>query len=274
MAQNPFESLIKQQEQMLRDFTVRNQLIGSMKPANQLVDQFQHQLTLGTTPPLAIVSDLLARYSSLTEPIQRIANQGIDSTLLSLHNSPANDSIQQQMKNIQNNLSSFSLAFESIVIHDNYVDMPEALIPDDFEYEDTPINPAETPAAIYEKFDNTKRLSFSDALTIISFLMGLFLWLLAPFYNHAVDRTLSKEEVGKTDSSMTEEQAQQIIEYLSVLTDYQQSILTVLEVSEESIQAHDSCSDGIQPHSATPDSAWYDNDQLIPTSADEPNDSK
>lgn len=256
-------------------------LANSFKPSildaqAQLLLNFQHSITeiMAISPQINLAAQMQAQRDILIAPFQEIVKRWNDSTLLAFRESLLNDSLRQQSRMMQDNFSSFASAFQGIAIYENYVTIPEVLIPSDFEYEEILNHSAETEEPACEKSTVVKRLSFSDALVLISLITSLLLWLLAPFYNHAVDCILSKEETTVPDPSMTEEQAQQILDYLSELTDYQQSILTALEVSEESVQELDSYSDDTQPHSAISDSDLPENDKLLPASADEPSNSK
>ena len=80
-----------------------------------------------------------------------------------------------------------------------------------------------------------KKLSLSDVLNIISILITVLLWY-----------------IGQLVSQPTEEQAQKIIECLSVLSSQQQTIIELMEASQES----ESSPAGIQFEVATPGSAW------------------
>lgn len=256
-------------------------LANSFKPSildvqTQLLFDFQHSITeiMVISPQINLAAQMQAKRDVLTASFQEIVKQWNDSAVLAFREPLLNDSLRQQSRMIQDNFSSFASAFQGIAISENYVTIPEVLIPNDFKYEEILNHSAEIEEPACEKSTVVKKLSFSDALVIISLITSLLLWLLTPFYNHAVDCILSKEETTVPDPSMTEEQVQQILEYLSELTDYQQSILTALEVSEESVQEPDSYSDDTQPHSAISDSDLPENDKSLPTSDDEPSNSK
>ncbi|WP_195320873.1 hypothetical protein [[Clostridium] symbiosum] len=165
--------------------------------------------------------------------------------------------------------SALIKSIQDITIQEAFVSVPELLIPNNFQYEEVSINSSKTIEPSHEIPTRIKRLSFSDALTIIGLMITLLLWLFAPFYNHIVDRAFDKVENVKNTPSITEEQAQQIMEYLSELTTYQQSILNALEASEESAPKHDSNFDDTQPRSATSDSIQVENDKFRSTAFDE-----
>lgn len=148
----------------------------------------------------------------------------------------------------------------SISIHSSYVDFPETLIPSEFQYEDISDN---LESVNNQKMDNPYRiqkLSLSDALNIINIVVVILMTMLAPFYNHVVDSSISDQEIIGTDSSITEEQAQQILEYLSELTEHQKSITAAIEASGELAPMNDSDFDDTQHHFATPDSASFVSD--------------
>ncbi|MEG2255098.1 MAG: hypothetical protein RSC33_07210, partial [Vagococcus sp.] len=182
LMRDPFASYFKQQEQILNAFTVPNQITESVRLATDMFrepfQQLDKQFASMFTPQSTVISDSLAQYAATAEPFQKIANQWNDSVFLAFQEALANNSYQQQLNSIQKSLASFSTAFESISIHNNYVDMPEVLIPDDFSYEEIKAGSCEDFSKKLEAAPVVKRLSFTDALAILVALIQLVCWII------------------------------------------------------------------------------------------------
>ena len=170
--------------------------------------------------------------------------------------------------------SSIAKSIFEIQVCKDYVNMPESFIPDDFLYEEVPDNSESVAEQDAEKSSAAKRMSLSDALNVINMIVVLLMTLIAPFWNHAVEQSISQTEDVEAITPISEDQVQQMLEYLSELTDCQEAILKALEASEELAPKQNSYSDDIQHQPATPDSLWIENDEFPPTSANEPNNSE
>lgn len=239
-----------------------------------VISEFQHpiekmneNLVNAYSPVLQAITQMQAQYESILLPLQSVVEQWNESMVAALNN----DSFQQQLNLVKDSLSSFASAFQGITIHENYVSIPEILIPDGFLYEEVSVAPSETNKL--EPIKNsfcTKKLSFSDTLSVINALISLLLWLLTPFWNQIASHVVSDND-NSTDvvAPITEDQAQQILEYLSELTNCQQAILTLLEDSDKSVQENNSYSGDTQPHSAILDSGCPEDDGMPSISADE-----
>ena len=248
----------------------RQAFIASFSAFQASLEKINAEIGESYKPIIKSVTEMQKQYEFIFAPFQLFAKQLSASMLETLNN----DSFQQQMHRLQDNLSSLTIALQGITIHEDYVAVPEVLIPKDFQYEEVPYNLETVTGHCADKSPDVKRLSLSDALNIINMVICILTMLLAPFYNYAIDGTLSEKDDTEAVSPMTEEQAQHMLEYLSELTDSQQAILNALEASGESVQRTDSCSYDIRPRSATPDSAWSEDDESSPTSADEPGSSE
>ena len=93
--------------------------------------------------------------------------------------------------------------------------MPESFIPDDFLYEEVPDNSESVAEQDAEKSSAAKRMSLSDALNVINMIVVLLMTLIAPFWNHAVEQSISQTEDVEAITPISEDQVQQMLEYLS-----------------------------------------------------------
>lgn len=224
ITRNPFDSIIKQQEKMLRVFNDQKRLVESFG-----FSQLGHESLKGVSAMLA-ESARLSHFGTdvLNGVAQQLQNDIIATCGIA-------GSISEQLTSLQN-LTPLLSAIHNITVTKNYVSFPEALIPDNFQYEEvsdpTSINSGQNE----EQDTNTKNLSLSNALALINLFTMILVFLLTPFYNHAIENTLSEKAEEKPNEPITEEQAQQMLDYLSELTNYQQAILTALETSHESVQ--------------------------------------
>jgi len=207
----------------------------------------------------AALAQSLSQPLKLSDEVSRNISQLVLSAQLTDSFSPL---IAQRCKELSHTIENpFPASFEPLLeniaqikMHESYVSIPEALIPDDFQCEEIADNSQIDVEQPTSPLPNTKKLPLSEALCIINTVMVILMWIVEPFYTHAVESILSREEIVESPPSITEEQTQQILEYLSELTDYQQSILAALEASGELIQESDSCSDDTEYHLPSPDS--------------------
>lgn len=280
-----FQSSLERMNMSLVD-SFKPSLLASSSAFQPALLEFQRSIAQTMTISLQndTATQLQAQFDALTAPVRQMQEMWNASLVSGIRDTLAiNDSVIQDLtKNFQQNLmdfsSYFSVDFSSIAksileiqVYRDYVKMPETFIPDDFLYEEVPDNLETIAEQDAEKSSTTKRLSLSDALNIINMIVVLLMTIIAPFWNHAVERSISKTEDAEAIAPISEDQAQQMLEYLSELTNCQETILKALEASEELDPEQNSYSDDIQHLSATPDSLWIENDEFPPTSANEPN---
>lgn len=204
LTKSPFETMLKKQEQMLQTFTCQNSLTEAVRLAADSFTRLHNQLALTSQitaasemqvqsdamthslqafvrklsemyePAFNSAASMQAHYDTLIAPIQEIANQWNNSALLAFHDSLANDSFQQQLNSIQKNMTLFSSVFESIAIHYDYVDMPESLIPHDYNYTEVDSGSKRKSEEILPGSINIKKLTIPDAIAVVCNLVMLF----------------------------------------------------------------------------------------------------
>lgn len=224
ITRNPFDSIIKQQEKMLRAFNDQKRLVESFG-----FSQLGHESLKGISAMLA-ESARLSHFG--TDVLNGVAQQLQNDIIATCG---ITGSISEQLTSLQN-LTPLLSAIQNITVTKNYVSFPEALIPNSFQYEEVSDHTSINSGQNEEQDTNTKNLSLSNALALINLFTMVLVFLLTPFYNHAIENTLSEKAEEKPNEPITEEQAQQMLDYLSELTNYQQAILTALETSHESVQ--------------------------------------
>jgi len=136
-----------------------------------------------------------------------------------------------------------------IQLHEDYVSIPEALIPEGFDYAEVETeDPSESsPIPI-----PCKKLSRSKALTLLTFFVTILTWLFPnPF------------QLGETSTPLTQEQGEIIIDYLSKISEYIKNDSTLN--SESVPQEVDLFPSGIQYSIASPGSADQSECEIPPT---------
>ena len=249
---------------MIKSFTTLNPLIESTdairKAFNQpIIDISQKLSVMYDGMALNSITNMLAQYSTMSEPFRQIATQLDGSALLNLQKTVANDSFQQQINSIQNSLASFSSTFNSIAIHDNYVDMPTRLIPDDFNYTEIDSGITHESEKNLPGSTNVKRLSIPDAITVICNLITLFFTIITFLQaqqssiqqqeNHEELVRLEQQQISlqKTENKLlqvqidaTEKNAEYLLELLNRLQEADEGSLAALFPTEAALSDTDS----------------------------------
>lgn len=118
-----------------------------------------------------MTSEILKQYNAITVPIQKMAKQMTDIISPTFLKSFTNENYQQQLLTMQNSLSFLASNIGTMNIHRNYVSVPESLIPDDFLYEEVIDDSEDSSDEVAKATVPIKRLSFTDTLAIITFLI-------------------------------------------------------------------------------------------------------
>lgn len=163
-------------------------LSNACKPSISVVQQnltqsllgFQQQISTITYPQFNFAVQMQAQLDALTAPVrqmQEILGASLDSGIRD--SLAVNNSILEQTKILQESMSSLASAFHGIAIHESYVSVPEILIPDNYVYEETIPKSSDRPNESSKMAIPIKRLSYSDALTIIGILIQLLCWIIS-----------------------------------------------------------------------------------------------
>lgn len=133
--------------------------------------ELQNQIVNAYKPIFDMTSEIQNQYKAITIPIQKMVEQ-ITSAINPDFLIPFTDeNLQQQLHAMQKSLSSISSSIGEMNIHSNYVSVPESLIPDDFLYEEVTNDSEDNPDEVAQAAVPVKRLSFTDTLAIITFLI-------------------------------------------------------------------------------------------------------
>lgn len=163
-------------------------LSNACKPSISVVQQnlaqpllgFQQQISTITYPQFNFAVQMQAQLDALTAPVRQMQEILGASLASGIRDSLAvNNSILEQTKILQESMSSLASAFQRISIHESYVSVPEMLIPDDYVYEEASPKSSDRSIESSKMAISIKRLSYSDALTIIGILIQLLCWIIS-----------------------------------------------------------------------------------------------
>jgi len=170
--------------------------------------------------------------------------------------------------NLSQSLSIFAEQLSSVVIHAGYVDFPESLIPDDFEYEEVEItnnngSVITTPTSI-----GTKKISITTAITLICTIITTLLTF-SSWYQTTTSTELERIATALENSNILEIKRNELLrqqvelqsktdeskEHIQVLEDniaYLYAVLNQLEATpkgEEEIQSRPPSDEPASPKS-------------------------
>ena len=230
VALSAFQASLEKMNVSLAD-SFKPSILGAQSAFQPALLDFQRSIaeTMAISPQINLAAQMQAQRDALIAPIRQLQETWNIPTL-------AHDSFQQQIHIMQNSLSSFSTALQGIMIYKDYVSVPETLIPDDFQCKEVSDVSSLVLKQNSTQTERTKNLSLPDTLALLNLLAVILVFLLAPFYNHAIEDFLDAKENAKPNTPISEEQAQQVLKYLSEIADYKQAISTALETSPESSQ--------------------------------------
>ena len=241
MAQELANNPAVQMAQELANNPVAQQLANN--PAVQMAQQLANNPAVQMAQELANNPAVQMAQELANNPVVQMAQQLANNPAVQIVQEWVNDnSLQAQFQTfIHSNvfgsdfISNFYNYINNISDLKNQESLLEKLVSEDLLL-DKSLNDEPIPETRTSKSSiKIKKLSLSDVLNIISILITVLLWY-----------------IGQLVSQPTEEQAQKIIECLSVLSSQQQTIIELMEASQES----ESSPAGIQFEVATPGSAW------------------
>jgi hypothetical protein len=243
--------------------------------------EFQDLIEKSYKPIESISANLLSLHDTLASQVQEAIEPPITAFIALFAEALASENYQQQLLTIENSLNSFASSFTEITIHQNYVSVPESLIPDDFLYEEVANDSTDDDDEDTGVTVVVKKLSFSDALTIIQMLFGLLAWIISFIQTNqsALEEKKNHDEqiAIETEASRIQNEQNQIlqrqVDAIKKQTDYLAAIYNKIEEVGSVSPELDSLSPGTDStplNSASP-SQCADSYQSI--EADEPGDS-
>lgn len=187
MTRDPLGDFVKQQEQMLNmaskmasAFDLNKTVIKiSVDPLNS----FQKQFLSPLEPYLNSINTTKIQCEAITEPYIRMQKILSDSFRSPVYTSFAkNDILLNQSASIQEYVNSLSSLFQGICIHENYVSVPDAIIPEGFSFDEYPLIEESGTNDLQETISSNTpfcKLSKADAITLICTLLCTLLTIIS-----------------------------------------------------------------------------------------------
>lgn len=171
------------QEQNSNLCSVSSQLAKSVELINQALRQpfldLQQQINDIILPQLNFSLQMQAWLDDLMAPIRKTLETWNATVISDIRDSLSVDNaFTEQINLIHVYMDSLASSFKEITIHENYVSFPDTLIPEDYTYDEVP-EPTDTSSESEKIVAPIKRLSYSDALTIIGILIQLVCWIIS-----------------------------------------------------------------------------------------------
>lgn len=280
-----FQSSLERMNMTLVD-SFKPSLLASSSAFQPALLEFQRSIaqTMTISPQSDMATQLQAQLDALTAPVRQMQEVWNASLVSGIRDSlVSNDAVLKQTRIFQESMSSLASAFQGISIHENYVSVPEMLIPDDYVYEEAIPKSLDHSSESSKMAMPIKKLSYSDALTIIGILIQLLCWTISFIQtsqsslqeqqNHQ-ELVALQEESNRLlkESNRLQEERNQILQQQIDSTEKQvEYLLTIYSTIQESDLAPQDTDFGLgdtRCSPATPDSATAASEESHPTEAD------
>lgn len=262
------------QEQISNLCSVSSQLAKSVELINQTLRQpflyFQQQLNDIILPQLNFSVQMQSWLDDLMAPIRKTLETWNTTVISDIRDSLSVDNaFTEQINLIHEYMDSLASSFKGITIHENYVSFPDALIPEDYTYDEIP-EPPDTSSESEKIAAPIKRLSYSDALTIIGILIQLVCWIISfiQVNQSSLQEQQNHQELValQEESNRIQEERNQILQQQLDSTEKQKDYLLAIY---NTILQSDSASSDAEPCPQYGSSQSQIDESIPPTEADD-----
>lgn len=262
------------QEQISNLCSVSSQLAKSVELINQTLRQpfldFQQQLNDIILPQLNFSVQMQSWLDDLMAPIRKTLETWNTTVISDIRDSLSVDNaFTEQINLIHEYMDSLASSFKGITIHENYVSFPDALIPEDYTYDEIP-EPPDTSSESEKIAAPIKRLSYSDALTIIGILIQLVCWIISfiQVNQSSLQEQQNHQELValQEESNCIQEERNQILQQQLDSTEKQKDYLLAIY---NTILQSDSASSDAEPCPQYGSSQSQIDESIPPTEADD-----
>lgn len=262
------------QEQISNLCSVSSQLAKSVELINQTLRQpfldFQQQLNDIILPQLNFSVQMQSWLDDLMAPIRKTLETWNTTVISDIRDSLSVDNaFTEQINLIHEYMDSLASSFKGITIHENYVSFPDALIPEDYTYDEIP-EPPDTSSESEKIAAPIKRLSYSDALTIIGILIQLVCWIISfiQVNQSSLQEQQNHQELValQEESNRIQEERNQILQQQLDSTEKQKDYLLAIY---NTILQSDSTSSDAEPCPQYGSSQSQIDESIPPTEADD-----
>ena len=209
------------------DYLFSKEAISALKNMRELLPS----LSLSPTPDMQKMVASLSQQALNASKLPDIPISTFTSQIKSLYDSISKmPEINQRLYlsgiyDVMNDTHFMTSIFDSIVVNDNYVLVPEILIPDNYNYTETHSDTTHKSEEILSNSINVKKLSIPDAIELLYKFIALFLTIIALFQSHQSSVQIQKnhDELINFVQQWIEVDEEKLESFLEIINSLQES---------------------------------------------------